>query len=322
MPITLPLTVPPAMGVLVVDKPKGPTSYDVVRRIQRGLARLWNLPHPRSLKVGHGGTLDPLATGVLPICVGEGTKLAPFLLDADKEYEAEVRFGIETDTLDAAGTVLAEADVTGLGREQVSAALACFRGDISQVPPMYSALKHQGRALYSYARAGEEIARSPRQLTIHALELMDWQPPHAQLRIRCSKGTYVRVLAADLGRALGVGAHLANLRRTASGPFVIAQARPLEEIEGLIGQGKSPGLVSLSEALAHLPALTPDLELAAAFWQGKKVALAAVGLPDDTEGRLRVLRADGTLLVVAEASAGQLRTLRGFLPEVDSPETS
>lgn len=303
------------MSVLVVDKPVGPTSYDVVRRVQRALARLWHLPRPRDLKVGHGGTLDPLASGVLPVCIGEATKLAPFLLDADKEYDALVRFGVETDTLDAAGVVLAESPTDGLDGAAVAAALAPFRGAITQVPPMYSALKHQGRALYSYARAGQEITRPARALTIHELELVAWQPPAtARLRVRCSKGTYVRVLAADLGRALGTGAHLAGLRRTASGPFNLAQAHPLDEIERAVAAGELPRLVGLAEALAHLPAFAPGAEAAAALWQGKKLAAGDLGLPEDATGRFRVLRADGSLLAVAAAEGGVVRTLRGFQP--------
>jgi tRNA pseudouridine55 synthase len=304
------------MSVLVVDKPVGPTSYDVVRRVQRAMARLWNVRRPRDLKVGHGGTLDPLASGVLPVCIGEATKLAPFLLAADKEYEAVVRFGIETDTLDAAGTVVAEASTLGLDGARVAAALGQFRGPITQVPPMHSALKHQGRALYTYARQGEEIARAPRSLTIFELELLAWEAPATvRLRVRCSKGTYVRVLAADLGRVLGTGAHLAGLRRTASGPFDLTSAQTIDQVERLAGQGVAPPLISLSDALVHLPALTPPAPLAAALWQGKKLSVGALGLAADFAGRLRVLRDDGTLLAVAEATEGVVRTLRGFQPE-------
>jgi tRNA pseudouridine55 synthase len=308
------------MPVLVVDKPVGPTSYDVVRRVQRALGRLWNLPR-RDLKVGHGGTLDPLASGVLPICIGEGTKLAPFLLDADKEYEALVRFGIETDTQDAAGAVVAESATDGLDAARVSSALEGFRGAITQVPPMYSALKHQGRALYSYARAGEEIPRAARQLTIFAIELLEWQPPdHARLRVRCSKGTYVRVLAADLGRALGPGGHLAGLRRTASGPFVLAQAQPLEQLEQQMGQGQPPTLIGLSQALVHLVAVIPPAEVAAALWQGKKLPAFVLGpsWSEGQSGRLRILRPDGSLLAVATVTDGVVRTLRGFRPESEA----
>jgi tRNA pseudouridine55 synthase len=305
------------MGVLVVDKPVGPTSYDVVRRVQRALGRFWNLRRPRDLRVGHGGTLDPLASGVLPVCIGEATKLAQFLLDADKEYEAEVRFGIETDTLDAAGTVTAELSTEGLDAPRIEAALAGFRGAIAQVPPMYSALKHQGQTLYTLARQGQEIERAARQLTIFELTLLAWLPPATvRLHVRCSKGTYVRVLAADLGRALGTGGHLSGLRRTKSGPFALAQAQPLEQLEDELAKGQGPQLISLADALAHLPAITPPDDVAAALWQGKKLPAATLGMGDPAASQLRVLRRDGSLLVVARIEAGVVRTVRGFQPEL------
>jgi tRNA pseudouridine55 synthase len=302
-------------GVLILDKPVGPTSFEVVRRVQHALAPLAGLKRPRDFKAGHGGTLDPLASGVLPLCFGEATKLAAFLLDADKEYVATVRFGAETDTLDAAGVVLARTPASHLTEAAVAAALPSFRGAITQVPPMYSALKHQGRPLHAYARQGEEIAREARPVTVFALELLRWQPGEAgeaELHVRCSKGTYVRVLAADLGRALGVGAHLIGLRRTRSGPFRIEEARDLDDVERQARAGQGPALVPLSDVLAHFPALCPPAAICEAVWQGKRPPCAALGLPDDAAGRYRVLRADGTLLAVVEAEAGVVRSLRGF----------
>ncbi len=163
-------------GVIVVDKPVGPTSFDVVARVRRagGIK-----------KVGHGGTLDPLASGVLPVCIGEGTKLAPFLLDADKEYEFGVRFGVETDTDDAGGMVTRTADAGGIGREAVEGALGAFRGAISQVPPAYAAIKRDGRALYDYARAGEAIEVAPREVTVFALEMVRFEGLDASFRVHC-----------------------------------------------------------------------------------------------------------------------------------------
>jgi tRNA pseudouridine55 synthase len=298
--------------VLVVDKPIGPTSFTVVRRVRGALARAWGKPK-RDLKVGHGGTLDPMASGVLPICVGEATKLAPFLLDADKEYEATVRFGVETDTLDAEGAVVATAAVDGLDGAAVEAALGAFRGAISQVPPMFSALKRDGRPLYSYARAGESVERAPRQLTVHELVLLGFEPPdHARLRVRCSKGTYVRVLAADLGRALGTGAHLTALRRSASGPFRLEAALPLDEVLRRIDAGEVLPFVSLSDALAHLPAVRVTEVIANALRRGQRVAWTALpGAPD--AGSLRVLETDGALVAVVEpGEEGAVRTLRAF----------
>jgi tRNA pseudouridine55 synthase len=286
-------------GVIVIDKPPGPTSFDVVRQVRRarGLRR-----------VGHGGTLDPMASGVLPICLGEATKLAQFLLDADKEYEATVCFGIETDSYDATGAVTQRRSAAGVTAALVADALGAFRGAITQVPPRYSALKHQGRPLYDYARAGQEVIPPPRTVTIHALELSDWAGPEAVgLRVRCSKGTYIRSLAFDLGRALGVGAHLIALRRTRSGPFRIEEAHPLADVA-------TAPLVALAAALAHLPALHAGSEAARDLTHGKKVVRSALE-PDDTVfgGRFLVLRADGTLLAVAEQREDDtLRTLRIF----------
>lgn len=309
------------MTVLVVDKPVGPTSFTVVRQIRGALARASGRK-ARDLKVGHGGTLDPMASGVLPICVGEATKLAPFLLDADKEYETTVRFGVETDTLDAEGEVVASAPVTGLDAAAIERALGAFRGEIDQVPPMFSALKREGRPLYRYARAGETVERQARRVTVHALTLVAFEPPdQARLRVRCSKGTYIRSLAADLGRALGTGAHLTALRRTASGPFRLEGALPLEEVRRRIEAGQPLPFVSLSDALAHLPGVRVAEPLANALRRGQPVTWAALsGAPP--AGSIRVLGDDGDLVAVVEpGEAGAVRTLRVFnLPlHVHSP---
>jgi tRNA pseudouridine55 synthase len=297
------------MSVLVVDKPVGPTSFAVVRRVRDLLRRL----DGRKAKVGHGGTLDPLASGVLPVCIGEATKLAPFLLDADKEYEAEVRFGVTTDTLDAAGKVLSEASVAGLDQAAVSAALPRFRGAIDQVPPMYSALKRAGRPLYEYARQGLELPRAARPVVVHELELLAWEPPAtARLRVACSKGTYVRSLAADLGAALGPGAHLTALRRTVSGPFTLGQAIGLEEAEARVDRGEGLPLVSLADALAHLPAATPSEAIAWAIGQGQRVPRAALALPPEASGQARLLRPDGSLLAVVRLEQEIVRPVRIF----------
>jgi tRNA pseudouridine55 synthase len=208
-------------GVVVVDKPAGLTSFDVVARVRRALGER---------RVGHAGTLDPLATGVLPVCVGEATKLVPFLMGGDKEYEAEARLGVTTDTLDATGTVVAEASADHVSRADVAATLPRFRGRILQTPPMHSALRVDGRRLYELARQGVEVERVARPVEVHALELTAWTPPTLGLRIRCGKGTYVRSLIADLGAALGVGAHMTELRRTRVGAFTLATALSLDAI--------------------------------------------------------------------------------------------
>ena len=208
-------------GVLVIDKPVGPTSFDVVRQVRRALG---------TRRVGHGGTLDPMASGVLPICLGEATQAsAQFLLDADKEYEATLCFGVETDTFDATGTVTEQRDPADLTEAAVARALDAFRGPIRQVPPRYSALKLNGRPLYDYARAGEEVEPAPRTVVIHELALVSWSEPTAVvLRLRCSKGTLRAIAGVRPGSGASVPAHTSRaLRRTRSGPFRIDEAHPL-----------------------------------------------------------------------------------------------
>jgi len=263
-------------AVLVIDKPVGPTSFDVVRRLRRAA---------RTKRVGHGGTLDPAASGVLPICLGEATKLAQFLLDADKQYDFTVCFGVETDTDDAAGTVTARHDASGVNEAAVRAALAAFRGAITQVPPSYSALKRAGRPLYDYARAGEPVEAAPRAVVVHELELTSFAgAASTAFTMRCSKGTYVRALARDLGRALGVGAHVTALRRTRSGPFSLTEARPLDEVLALLAD---PGadraalpLVDLPSALRHLEQRVVSETVARDVRMGRRIEMGTLeGFP-------------------------------------------
>jgi tRNA pseudouridine55 synthase len=307
------------MAVLIVDKPEGPSSFAVLRRVAGLVSRSLLGPKggaPRRLKCGHGGTLDPFASGVLPICFGEATKLAGFLLDADKEYEATVRFGVATDSHDLTGTVIATGPIDSLSEALLRRLLATFVGEMEQVPPMHSALKHRGRPLYAYAREGTEIERQPRKVRIHEIDLLAWQPPDvARVRLRCSKGTYVRVLAVDLGRAAGTEAHLVALRRTASGNFGIAGAIGLPEIEARVDRGEGLPMVSLARALAHLPGARAGALAAAALLQGQRVAASAVGLSDGTRGRVRVLREDETLLAVADVTADGAQPVRIFAPD-------
>lgn len=301
------------MSVLVIDKAPGLTSFDVVKRVQRLVAKAWGTS-PRSLKVGHGGTLDPLASGVLPVCIGEGTKLAPFLLGADKEYETEVRLGVETDTLDAEGAVVATHPVEGLTSSSAAAALDAFRGEIDQVPPMYSALKRAGKPLYEYARAGETVERAPRRVTIHELELLSFDAPdRARLRLRCSKGTYVRSLVADWGRALGTGAHLTALRRLRSGPFGLADALTLDELVARVEAGGPLPLVSLSAALAHLPVIVVPEAIERRLRFGQRLAWQELGSGVPDSGPSRIEDAAGHLVAVAlPTDDGVVRTLRVF----------
>ena len=209
-------------GLLLVDKPVGPTSFDVVQRVKRAL---------KSRKAGHAGTLDPNATGLLLVAVGEATRLLPFLTAEEKSYRGVVRFGVTTDTLDIAGQVLEERDASHLTREQVEAAVTALLGITSQVAPMYSAKRVDGRRLHELAREGTTIERTPFPVTIHQSTLESFEPPDATIFVRCSKGTYIRTLAETLGERLRTGAHLAALRRLSSGRFSVDGALPLETVE-------------------------------------------------------------------------------------------
>lgn len=231
-------------GFLNINKPTGMTSHDVVAKIRRGL-------HIK--KVGHAGTLDPLADGVLVICLGGATRLSDYVMHGTKRYTARVHLGITTDTYDLEGAILSERDVTSIRREDVEQALTAFRGDIRQIPPMYSAIKQGGRKLYDLARAGQTVERKARPVTISGLTILDWQPPLVTLDVECSAGTYIRSLAYDLGEALGVGAHLAGLTRTASGRFMLDQAVSLAAL--LDNPNWQERLISPRIALADWPSI-------------------------------------------------------------------
>ena len=292
----------------MVDKPIGITSFDVVRQVRRAA---------RERKVGHGGTLDPLASGVLPVCLGEATKLAPFLLDADKVYDVTVCLGVETDTDDADGAVISRRETDGIDEAAVGRALPPFRGRIEQVPPIYSALKRDGRPLYAYARAGEAVTIDPRTVTVFELELVAFRSPSAiDLHVACSKGTYVRALARDLGRALGVGGHVTALRRVRSGPFSLTGACSPQDAVAALATGDVTGLplVALADALGHVTASVVADEVARDLRLGRRVPWITVAGPSPEEqGRRRVLDGGGALVAVAEPRPdGTTRTLRVF----------
>jgi tRNA pseudouridine55 synthase len=245
-------------GLCVVDKEPGWTSHDVVAKA-RGILG--------TRKVGHSGTLDPDATGVLLLGVGRATRLLRFLTALGKSYEGEVVLGVETTTLDAAGEVVARHDMAGVDLEQVRRAAAAFVGRIEQVPPMVSAIKVDGRRLHALAREGVEVERAARPVTVHRFEVAPTDEPHVfRIDVDCSSGTYVRSLAADLGRSLGGGAHLRNLRRTAVGSFTLAEARPLGQLE----------LLALEVTMRDYPALLLDEEHAVAVGHGKRLPAALV----------------------------------------------
>jgi tRNA pseudouridine(55) synthase len=268
-------------GVIVIDKPTGATSAGTVEHVRRQL---------RVDRAGHAGTLDPIATGVLPICVGAATKLAQFLLVDDKAYEADGRLGVTTDTLDRTGRVLAERAVD-VGREAMLAELAARLGAQDQIPPMFSAIKQGGVRLYDRARAGEDVERAPRRIRIDRLDLLAFDPPHFRIAIACSKGTYVRSVIADVGAALGPGAHLTELRRTQSGRFTLAHAVPLDRL--------ADATVIDPAAATGLPAFTVDDELVPQIFNGVQLPIAtfgaaAVGLP-----QFQLVDARGGLLAIA-----------------------
>jgi len=243
---------PPALspfdGVLLVDKPSGMTSHDVVEAVRR---------HFHLRKTGHCGTLDPLATGLLVLVLGKATRLSSRFMADDKEYEGTLRLGVETDTQDADGRVTRERPATGVTAEAIDRAMAAFRGTIQQVPPMVSALKFKGKRLYKLARKGVEIERAPRQVTISELTLLDYTPPHARFRMCCTKGTYVRTLCADIGAALGCGGHLAQLVRLRSGPFRLQDACALGELLKLPLSGLAARVLSLPRVAGLLPSPFP-----------------------------------------------------------------
>ena len=292
---------PSVFGLLNIDKPAGPTSHDIVARVRRGT---------RVRKVGHAGTLDPMATGVLVLCLGAATRLSEYVMASGKVYRARVRFGIETDTYDAEGTVVAERPVV-LERVAVEAALAAFRGPIEQVPPMYSAIQRGGRRLYELARAGQEVAREPRPVTIDRLALIAWEPPDAELEIACSPGTYIRSLAHDLGQALGTGAHLAALRRVASGHFTVEDAVRWDELEAAMADRSWQRYVlPADQAVADLPALYLDAAQSEAVRRGQW--LDADPLPEP--GALaRAYDDAGAFLAVLEARGARWKPQKVFL---------
>jgi tRNA pseudouridine55 synthase len=282
-------------GVLLLDKPAGPSSSAVLQAVKRLLG---------AQKAGHAGTLDPMASGLLPLLFGEATKFAQFGLDAAKEYVADVRLGVATDTGDAEGAVTERRPVA-VSESGLARGLAVFRGEIRQVPPMYSALKRDGRPLYELARAGQTVKREARPLTIHELELVSRQEELLRLRIRCSKGTYVRQLAVDLGLALGTVAHLQALRRTAVAGLRLDQAVSLDDFQALGEASRLSWLLPPERLLEHLPRVELEPGLAERFCNGQ-----AVRKEGARAGPLRVYEG-GSLLGVGEATAeGELRPSR------------
>lgn len=273
-------------GVLVVDKPAGPTSHDVVERVRRALAER---------RVGHTGTLDPFATGVLPLCLGKATRLARFLSAGDKVYTAVVRLGFATRTDDADGEPLGEPSSRRPSRDEVAAALAGLVGSFDQVPPAFSAKRVAGRRLYQLARRGEFPPRAANRVTVHSLELLQLEGDRLELEVRCSAGTYVRAIARDLGERLGTGGHLSALRRTRSGAFDLSQAVPADDLAAA-----TPKLLPLRQLLPELPAVEVLDEGRALLRHGRDLGPGAVAaFPATPPARVRLLDGDGELLALA-----------------------
>ena len=283
-------------GVLVLDKPAGLSSALAVDAVKKRLG---------ASRAGHGGTLDPIATGVLPICLGEATKIAQYLLADDKAYEADMMFGVETDTLDRTGTVTATrpVDVT---REAFEAAVAAHRGEQDQIPPMYSAIKQAGVRMYQHARAGIEIERAPRRIRIDRLELLAWDPPNVRIAIACSKGTYVRSLIADLGTHVGTGAHMTELRRTRSGVFTLAQAHDLDRLD-------DPHLVPMTEATRLPTVVTPDA-LLHRVRSGVQMPPETLAITPEIYERFQMVDERGALVAIGHIDRARIIYDRVFKP--------
>ncbi len=279
-------------GILNINKPPGRTSFSIVSLVRRlsGESR-----------VGHGGTLDPAASGVLPICLGQGTRVVEFLLDAPKAYRAEIEFGAVTDTDDATGSIISRGDPSGISRRRLLSALDSFCGLISQTPPMYSAVKHRGQPLYKLARRGIEVERKSRLRWIYRLELTRWKPPLATIEVECERGTYIRSLARDLGQLLGCGAHLRGLLRLRCGPFDIKDAVSLSQLEDSFSYGYWQKLVyPIDFVLLHWAAVVVDNAAEEDIKKGRPLVLGGDGGLGEASsgGRCRAYTSDGSFLGV------------------------
>lgn len=288
-------------GLLNIDKPSGLTSHDVVKRIRQlsGIRR-----------IGHTGTLDPLATGVIVICIGRATRLAEYVVGLQKSYIVDIRLGQETDTYDVEGTVVAQHPVS-VKKTDLKSALEQFQGEIRQIPPMYSAIKVGGQPLYKRARKGEKIEPKERTVTIKRIELRSWLPPMAQLQIECSSGTYIRSLAHDLGKLLGCGGTVMTLRRTAVGRFEVNEAVPLMRLNE---ENWADYLLSSDNAVNHLKEVMLEIDAATALYHGKKIT-AVSGL--ETGEQLRAYDTNGQFVGILMANDAELLPKKIFYRPVE-----
>lgn len=289
-------------GILIIDKPQGITSHDVVRQVRRLL---------RMRRVGHTGTLDPLATGVLPVAVGEGTRLVEFLMAGDKTYRATLKLGERTDTQDSEGAVLERRPLGALSHRSIEEACRSLVGTIRQLPPMYSALKKDGVPLYKLARQGIEVERAEREVEIHRLDLLAVDLPYVTIEVDCSKGTYIRTLCQDLGEILGPGAHLTALRRVRTGSFSEEDAISLDTLAERAQDKEIPGFFSLEDALRDYPRLDVNFEAMSRLADGVPPQIAGIVGSLPAEGKTVCLLSEGKLVAVARFAPKRLKERRG-----------
>ncbi|MDO7905785.1 tRNA pseudouridine(55) synthase TruB [Paenibacillus sp. JX-17] len=300
-------------GVLPVMKPAGFTSHDVVAKARRILGMK---------RIGHTGTLDPQVTGVLPLCLGRATRVVEYMQELPKEYHATVRLGYATDTEDATGTITEQVDKASVSKQQVLDVMATFVGTISQVPPMYSALKIDGKRLYELAREGKTVERKSREVTIYELEMTGFDDsgayPEISFRVLCSKGTYIRTLCVDIGRSLGYPSVMLKLERTMSAGIPLGRCLTFEEIQRCVDEGTlNSYLISADQAVSHLPAHTVHSSKAAAALQGQRLSGAVVEPRVEDSGLIRLYREDGIFLGLysREEDSGAVVPVKVFLPE-------
>jgi tRNA pseudouridine55 synthase len=281
----------PVDGVLLLDKPTGITSNAAIQRVKRLFS---------AAKAGHVGTLDPMASGLLPVCLGEATKFSTDTFSADKSYEADVLLGVTTTTGDSEGEVIARKSVA-VDQDQVVEVLIRFTGALQQIPPMYSALKRDGKPLYAYAREGQTVERAPRSITIHNIELLEFSGDRIKIGVRCSKGTYIRVLAEDIGFALGCGASLAGLRRTSVGEFGLQRAITLDALERIAAEFRTGSLLPVDCLVAGLAAVALSPDGVARVVQGQAAQVEAAG---GVRGLVRLYGQDGKFVGLGELQPG------------------
>ena len=289
-------------GLLLVDKPEGPTSAHVVERVKRILG---------AKKVGHLGTLDPFASGLLPLGIDDGTKIAEIFLTAQKSYRGVISLGVETDTQDSTGKVIETREVPALGDAEMEKLRHAFTGALMQTPPMFSALKKDGVRLYRLARKGHTVERAPREIKVESLRLWTMGAAEIGFEVTCSKGTYIRTLAADMGHSLGCGAHLKTLRRLSCGHLSVENAIPLGEIENTKARGEIP-LLSLNEALSQFRAVPLDSHGVSSLRMGRQEVLAGLGAPREGEKIVRLLDPEKNLVALASWSGDAGRRWRLF----------